>query len=273
MFNIETYRQCLTTHWLGRQIQVFDELPSTNSYLKDEGNRAKHISSVLSEGLLILAEYQTAGRGQRNRVWQTEPGQNLTFSFCFHPHQLKRLPSLTLLVAVACAEAIEKLIQIPIDIKWPNDLFANGRKISGILIESALLGNKVENLVVGIGLNVSQTEFADDNSRATSLRNVLPDGVAMPSREKILATLCNTLEPYLDAWDSGDALPREASHKRMIGYGQYGNIEINDMIQEEMVKFMGIDSHGYPTFVSYDGDIIRYRHEQIRFHPETISVV
>ena len=273
MFNIETYRQYLTTQWLGRQIEVFDELPSTNSYLKDEGNRAKHISSVLCEGLLILAEHQTAGRGQRNRVWQTKPGENLTFSFCFHPHQLKRLPSLTLLVAVACAEAIEKLIKIPIDIKWPNDLFADGRKISGILIESALLGNKVENLVVGIGLNVNQTEFTDATSTATSLRNVLPDGVEMPSREKILAVICNTLEPHLDAWDSGEALPREASHKRLVGYGFYGNIEINDVIQDDMVKFMGIDSEGYPTFVSYDGDIIRYRHEQIRFHPETISVM
>src|SRR5690606_8538491 len=112
------------------------------------------------------------------------------------------------LVAVACAEAIEKSIKIPILIKWPNDLFADGQKISGILIESALLGNKVENLVVGIGLNVNQTEFSDETSHATSLRNVLPDGVEMPSREELMATLCNTMEPYLDAWDSGGALPR-----------------------------------------------------------------
>ena len=272
MFNIELYRQHLSTHWLGRQIEVFDELPSTNSYLKDEGNRAKHVSSSLCEGLLILAEHQTAGRGQHHRVWQTSPAQNLTFSFCFHPHQLKRLPSLTLLVAVACAEAIEKLIKIPIQIKWPNDLYADGHKISGILIESALLGNKVENLVVGIGLNVNQTEFTDATKSATSLRNVLPDGVEMPTRETLLATLCNTLELHLDAWDSGGDLPREAAHQRLIGYGLYGNVEINDVIQDDLVKFMGIDCEGYPTFVSYDGDIVRYRYEQIRFHPETISV-
>lgn len=273
MFNVETYRQHLTTHWLGRQIEVFDELPSTNSYLKDEGNRVKHTSNALCEGLLILAEHQSAGRGQRNRVWQTRPGENLTFSFCFHPHQLKRLPSLTLLVAVACAEAIETLINIPIQIKWPNDLFADGCKISGILIESALLGNKVDNLVVGIGLNVNQTEFADATSTATSIRNVLPVEIEMPSREELLATICNTMEPYLDSWDSGGELPREAAHQRLIGYGLYGYVEINDVVQDDLVKFMGIDCDGYPTFVSYDGDIIRYRFEQIRFHPETITVM
>lgn len=273
MFKLETYNRHLTTHWLGRQIRIFDELPSTNTYLKDEGNRCKDTANALCDGLVILAEHQTSGRGQRDRVWHTQPGQNLTFSFCYHPHNLKRLPSLTLVVAVACAEAIESIIHVPTKVKWPNDLFIEGKKLSGILIESALLGNKVENLVVGIGLNVNQTGFDGPLADATSIRNVLPADAGLPEREQILAVLCNFLEKHLDAWDGGSPLPREAAHQRLIGYGLYGYVEVNDIITSDLVKFMGIDTDGYPTFVSYDGDIIRYRFEQIRFHPESVSVI
>ncbi len=276
-FDVLRFEQLLTTRWLGRKISVFKELPSTNTYLKEQGHNCRNHSNAMIDGSLVLAEYQSAGRGQYERDWHTEPYQNLTFSFCFKPCQLKRLQTMTLIVAVACAEAIEKIIAQPVQIKWPNDLYSGHEKFGGILIESALIGDKVDNLVVGIGINVFQQEFDATLKHATSLKRISQQAMGTSvnvqhplTRELLLAQLCNTLEQYLEDWDSGRPLPRNQAHQRLVGYGHYGTLEINDQSDDELVKFMGIDEEGFPTFVTWDGDIRRYRYEQIRFKPETI---
>lgn len=275
-FDIQRFSDQLTTHWLGQNIQIFDALPSTNTYLKEQAGRCRDPKGRPVDGGIVLADHQIAGRGQHNRVWQSVPGQNLTFSFCYHPHQVKRLPSITLVTALACAKAIEELTEIFIQIKWPNDLFANGRKLGGILIESSLIGDKVDNLIVGIGINVHQTNFADATLNATSIDNefqkTIDNGLEF-TREDILAAICNTLEQYLDQWDSGSPLPRLEASERLIGYGLYGFVEVNGTQKDDLVKFMGIDEDGFPVFVSWEGDIMRYRHEQVRFHPETMPEV
>jgi BirA family transcriptional regulator, biotin operon repressor / biotin---[acetyl-CoA-carboxylase] ligase len=272
-FNTQRSTDQLTTHWLGRNIQVFDTLPSTNTFLKEQAGRCRDPKGRPVDGGIVLADHQNAGRGQHNRIWQSVPGQNLTFSFCYHPHQIKRLPSITLITALACSKAIENLTGISVQLKWPNDLFANGRKLGGILIESSLIGDKVDNLIVGIGINVHQTEFLDATLNATSIDNELQktaENVAKFTREDVLAAICNTLEQYLDQWDSGSPLPRQEANERLIGYGLYGFVEVNGTKKEDLVKFMGIDDDGFPVFVTWEGDIIRYRHEQVRFHPETM---
>jgi BirA family transcriptional regulator, biotin operon repressor / biotin---[acetyl-CoA-carboxylase] ligase len=272
-FNVQQFSTQITTKWLGKTIHVFDELPSTNSYLKDHDGRCREHQSRPSDGAIVLAEHQSAGRGQRDRVWETNRGQNITCSFCYHPHQLKRLPSITLVVAVACARALEHCLHMPVQIKWPNDIYVNYHKLGGILIESSLIGDRVDNLIVGIGLNVHQTVFDNTRFRATSVETIfsqIQPNKPVPSREDILAAMCNELECYLDDWDSGKPLPRHEAHERLIGYGLYGYVEVNDVKSEDLVKFMGIDNDGYPTFVTWDGDILRYRHEQVRFHPETM---
>lgn len=272
-FDIQRFSDQLTTHWLGQNIQVFDALPSTNTYLKEKAGKCQDPQGRPVDGGIVLADHQNAGRGQHNRVWQSVPGQNLTFSFCYHPHQIKRLPSITLVTALACATALDKLTGLPIQVKWPNDLYLNGRKLGGILIESSLIGDKVDNLIVGIGINVYQTEFLDSTLNATSLVVELQktEGSEVNyTREDVLASLCNTMEHYLDQWDSGTVLPRQEANERLIGYGLYGYVEVNEIKKDELVKFMGIDENGFPVFVTWEGDILRYRHEQVRFHPETL---
>jgi BirA family biotin operon repressor/biotin-[acetyl-CoA-carboxylase] ligase len=272
-FNPQRLSDQLSTHWLGRSIQVFDALASTNTYLKEQAVRCRDPKGRPVDGGIVLADHQNAGRGQHNRVWQSVPGQNLTFSFCYHPHQIKRLPSITLITALACAKAIDELTKVPIQLKWPNDLFANGRKLGGILIESSLIGDKVDNLIVGIGINVHQTEFQDVTLNATSIDQELQitaeNGLEY-TREDVLAAMCNSLEHYFDQWDSGSPLPRQEANQRLIGYGMYGYLEVNGTKNDDVVKFMGIDEDGFPIFVSWEGDILRYRHEPVRFHPESL---
>jgi BirA family biotin operon repressor/biotin-[acetyl-CoA-carboxylase] ligase len=133
------------TRLIGRRTLVFDELESTNSTAMAAANRA-------ADGLAIIARNQTAGRGRFNRVWRSRPGSALLLSvICYPPTELRRPVILTAWAAVAVAGAVERLTGRQPRIKWPNDLFLDGKKICGILIEQSAA------TIVGIGLNLNQT--------------------------------------------------------------------------------------------------------------------
>lgn len=134
-------------HYLGQQVYIYDQVSSTND-LADRSNVA---------GTVYVAREQIAGRGQHGRVWQSHLGSSLLMSVHLDPPQpLRRPVLLTAWAAVAVAEAIQELVSVSARLKWPNDLFVNGKKVCGILIEQK------RNLVLGLGLNLSQTaeEFA-----------------------------------------------------------------------------------------------------------------
>lgn len=150
------------TQRIGRCVQVYRELPSTNTWaLSLPESEAK-------EGLVIIARHQTAGRGRYGRVWQSQPDQSLLMSVILQPPSyVKRPVILTAWAAVAMADAIFQLTRRQVRIKWPNDLLLAGKKISGILIEGG------RQTIVGIGLNLNQTgdDFASAQlPDATSLR-------------------------------------------------------------------------------------------------------
>lgn len=117
------------------------------------------------DGLVILAEAQTAGRGRRGAAWFSPAGESLAFSILVRPQEPKALwPRLALAAGVAVAEAIEPF-GVRAGIKWPNDVWIGSRKVAGILVEAG-----ADFAVVGIGLNVNTTEFPDSVSNiATSL--------------------------------------------------------------------------------------------------------
>lgn len=136
------------TRHVGRRVLVYDEVASTNTLATEFAD---------SDGLVIVARNQTAGRGRFGRVWQSRPGAALLMSVVLHPPQELRRPSvLTAWAAVAVGEAVYALTGVQARIKWPNDLLVRGKKVCGILIEQARA------VVVGIGLNLNQTaeEFA-----------------------------------------------------------------------------------------------------------------
>jgi BirA family biotin operon repressor/biotin-[acetyl-CoA-carboxylase] ligase len=140
----------IDTALIGRRILHFDELDSTNS-------TAARLAGEYGEGLVVIANYQTAGRGQSGRVWQSRQGSSLLMSVALRPPaELCRPVILTAMAAVAVADAILALNGPQSRIKWPNDLLIRGQKVCGILIENTTA------TVVGIGLNLNQSpdEFA-----------------------------------------------------------------------------------------------------------------
>jgi len=150
----------------GKKVIHLDTTESTNSYA------ASLLANGTEEGTVVLAEEQTAGRGRSGRVWSSEKGKNLTFSIILKPKvPPASIGVISLYAALGVAEAVRDITGKPAHCKWPNDVLIDGRKLCGILSESNIEGEKLSSVVVGIGLNVNQTEFpADIKPPPTSLR-------------------------------------------------------------------------------------------------------
>jgi len=135
---------------IGHKLFFFDSVASTNTIAMDLASQG------CSEGTLVIADAQTAGKGRLGRSWVSPPGKNLYMSIVLRPRISPReATTLTLLSAVACVSAIRKTSNIPISIKWPNDLIVGQRKIGGILTEIRADIDRISQAVVGIGINVN----------------------------------------------------------------------------------------------------------------------
>jgi len=166
VFVEQTLREGLKTHFFGRKIYAFGSIDSTN-------NCAKAIAGCgAAEGTVVIAEQQTSGKGRLGRLWIANPNENLTFSVVLRPSIAPdTLSVLPFYVAVAVAQAVEKIAGVQVECKWPNDLLIHGKKFAGILIEGSVKQNTVDHVVIGIGMNVNQQHFpADLAPKATSLR-------------------------------------------------------------------------------------------------------
>ncbi len=166
MFTERELRKGLKTKSFGTKIYTFQTIDSTNSCAKAVANIGA------PEGIVVISEEQTEGRGRLGRAWLANPAENLMFSLLLRPQVPPEVINLLpLYVAVATAQAIEKITGLKVECKWPNDLLINKKKVAGILIEGSIKNNIVEHVVVGLGVNVNQTKFPDDLMlKATSLQ-------------------------------------------------------------------------------------------------------
>jgi BirA family biotin operon repressor/biotin-[acetyl-CoA-carboxylase] ligase len=155
------------TLFVGKVIHHFEQLPSTNAYATDFITKNKP-----SEGTVISASNQTAGRGQHGRIWESSANQNLTLSIILFPTFL--LPKhqfwLNQAIALGVRDFIGENGNKKVWIKWPNDIYIEDKKVAGILIQNAISGSSITNSIIGIGININQSEFGfEGNQRATSL--------------------------------------------------------------------------------------------------------
>ena len=144
----------------GFHVVKFKQIDSTNNYLKNS-------YKLLNNFTFVVADYQSKGKGRNDRVWSSEEGQNLMFSFLIKDQDLlKKFSALSIISAVEVAKLLGECQIKGVSIKWPNDVLIGDKKVCGILLEGQIL----EYLVVGIGLNVNQKVFPDGLRRpATSL--------------------------------------------------------------------------------------------------------
>ena len=139
----------------------YDEIDSTNNEIK-----RKLLEGDVPEFTVISAGLQTAGRGRSGHDWESPKDVSVATSIALYPREVscEAVPRLTLIAAVAVAEALEKLYGLKTAIKWPNDILVSNKKICGILTELSAKDNHVENVVVGIGVNVHNRTFPEEIS-------------------------------------------------------------------------------------------------------------
>ncbi len=145
-------------------IHHFTSLGSTNDRLKE--------MIAAPEFTCVVADEQTAGRGRRARAWHSSPGDGLYLSVLLRPqpNSSSKIPLISLMAAVAVAEALIERGVAGVDIKWPNDVLVNERKISGILAEAASAGSEAPQIALGIGVNLNHQSFPPELSQtATSI--------------------------------------------------------------------------------------------------------
>jgi len=128
----------------------------------------------LHEGTVISAFRQSAGKGQGSNLWESEAGKNLTLSVILYPFFLpvEKQFKLNMAVSLGVCDMLEELINIDVKIKWPNDIYIGNKKVSGILIENAISGNKFLHSIIGIGININQRIFYSDAPNPVSLFNI-----------------------------------------------------------------------------------------------------
>jgi BirA family biotin operon repressor/biotin-[acetyl-CoA-carboxylase] ligase len=206
-------RAHLTTKIFGKRIMIFDSLPSTNTHAKSLAiNNAE-------EGTIVIAEEQTAGRGRLGRSWHTEPGKNLTFSLIIQPHlSPDHVGIISLYASVAVTSALTTVASVQLQCKWPNDVLINGRKCCGILSETTFTDGKISYVVIGIGVNINQSEFPPElASLATSL--FLETGKCF-DRTLVLAAILQQMEsmyPLITSGRSSDIINQWQEHTTMFG--------------------------------------------------------
>lgn len=165
-----------------------DETDSTNHWLKAHGEGT----------MVVVADFQTAGKGCGSNSWESERGQNLTFSMLIHPEALEARAQfrITEVVSVALCNTLERYIYKEVDIKWPNDIYVGDQKICGILIENRLQGSVIKDSIIGIGLNVNQQVFLSDAPNPVSMWQLTGQET---NREVLLEAF---LQAFNEAWES-----------------------------------------------------------------------
>ena len=165
-----------------------DETDSTNHWLKAHGEGT----------MVVVADYQTAGKGCGSNSWESERGQNLTFSILIHPEGLAAREQfrITEVVSVALCNTLERYINKKVDIKWPNDIYVGDQKICGILIENRLQGSAIKDSIIGIGLNVNQQMFLSDAPNPVSMWQLTG---RVTDRKALLEAF---LQAFNEAWEN-----------------------------------------------------------------------
>lgn len=178
----------LRTQVLGRNFEYYEKIDSTQ---KEIWSRVAE--NRIENGTVICAGVQESGVGTHGRVWHTDEKNNIAFSFYLNLNvEIEKLDGVTLEIAEIIRSIFEKEYNILLEIKKPNDIVYNQKKIGGILTETKLVGKFVRDLVIGIGINTNQTEFADEiHDIATSIKNEFGFSV---DNEKIISEFCNLFE-------------------------------------------------------------------------------
>jgi BirA family biotin operon repressor/biotin-[acetyl-CoA-carboxylase] ligase len=245
-------REGLNTNIFGKGgITYFRETDSTNV-------RAKYLAGDgAPEGTVVVAEKQTQGRGRRGRSWFSPPGEGIYTSIVLRPPiPPNEAPKLTLLASVAVAEALLSLTSLKINIKWPNDILIKGRKVAGILTEISTEMDRIDYVVIGVGINVNTPrESLHPDIRQTATSILMETGKPFP-RIALLRAYLEWLEIYYEAFKTKGFDPILNRWKHLADIiGRRIRVDLMDSMR--VGKVLDIDKDGFLILQDRKGTIER----------------
>ena len=229
------------------KIVHIDDTDSTNRWLKDHGEGT----------MVVMTDYQTAGKGCGSNSWESERGQNLTFSMLIHPDGITAREQfhITEVVSVALCRTLQSYIYNKVEIKWPNDIYVGDRKICGILIENRLQGNVIVDSIIGIGLNVNQRVFLSDAPNPVSMYQLTGQET---DREALLAD-------FLQTFDEVMASETAAQDYRQRLYRSSGSYAFEDAGGRFEGTITGVEADGHLLIRDETGRVRRYAFKEVTF--------
>ena len=244
------------TQYLGKNLIFLKSIDSSNSYAKELLTNSKP-----KNGTVILAEEQTAGRGQAGNSWQSNAGENLTCSIIINTSWMPANEqfSLNMAVSLAVLRTIKFFLkdEAEVSVKWPNDVLVDKQKICGILIENTIYGNNLLNSIIGIGLNVNQKDFGE-YVQATSIRKITQKTVDLLV---VLKKLLIEMEHYLSLIQN-KALLKDNYLRNLFLLNQESRFTYDEREVSGIIR--NINDAGQ-LIIEIDGNICVVNMKEIRF--------
>ena len=233
-----------------KKIIYYKQLDSTNTEI------TRLAAQGAEHGTVVVADAQTAGKGRRGRQWESPAGENIYMSVLLRPDCLPdRAPMLTLVMAYSVAKVLKELGFLDVQIKWPNDILVNEKKVCGILTEMKMEGTKISSIVIGTGINVNQDNFPEEISDiATSLKK---ESGKVQSRENLVKRICELFEEYFEMFMASKDLSGilEEYNLRLISLGR--RVKVLDPQNEFIGEALGINSQGELLVKKESGEIVK----------------
>ena len=233
------------------------ETESTNKFLQMITETEK-----IPSGSIVLADFQTAGRGQNGNSWESEAGKNLTFSLLFRPTDVpaNRPFVISEIVSLSVKYTLDKYIP-DITVKWPNDIYCKDRKITGILIENVLRQNRIVQSVIGIGINVNQAKFRSEAPNPVSMAQITGKSYDMAAMMEDFRQIFAKQSERVDNL-CFDSVHQDYLHTiyRKEGYYKYTD---KDGVFEAKIK--DIEPTGHLILERTDGSRSRYAFKEVAY--------
>lgn len=240
-------------------LKRLDVVDSTNRYARDESATLFRESG--GRPVAVTAVHQTAGRGQRGNVWSSEQGRNLLLSMLVRPGRVLAVANQFILSQAVALSLHNALLQygIATKVKWPNDIYAGNRKLAGILVELDYSGPFVEQAIIGIGLNVNQTEFPVMDRIPVSMKMLLGNDVSV---DDVLETVLHSFRHCYAGIEEGNVKSIESDYiKNLFGAGELCCFKDSNSTFNAVIE--SVDAQGYLALRLEDGNLCRYAFKEV----------
>ncbi len=245
---------------IAKEIIKFHEIDSTNNYALQLLQNPKEVT----DGTVILADYQTNGRGLQENKWNSQAKKNLLFSIILFPKNVEahRQFFLSQFASVSIVNYLRKK-NIKAVIKWPNDILVEDKKIAGILIENTIQGIFLKNAVIGIGMNINQNVFGEEKILPISLKNILNKEFDTEEELSLLSKEFNLLYRRLTTKLNNLNYFNDIYIKNLYRYNIWSEFKANGIVFEG--KIVGISELGQLIVENRANKMTNYNFKEIEF--------